>query len=154
MSPMPERHEDREEVVAVSSASASPGRSPLDGPGVVSIDIPCDPRLVALVRSAATAVASTLDIGIDRLDDLRLAVDEACSLLMTVAPPSESVRSRMSASNGTFAMAARARTDGALPARNGFAWTVLTALVDSVDLRAEGSDAVLTLTLSTAVEPA
>lgn len=148
MPQMPDLPEAHDEPTAMPSSV----RSLLDGQSVVSIDIPCDPRMVALVRSAATAVASTLEIGIDRLDDLRLAVDEACSLLMSVTPPTESVRSRMATNPTTFTLAARARTGGTLPSRNGFAWTVLSALVDSVDLRADGHDAVLTLTLTAPAE--
>ena len=152
MPQMPDLPEAHDEPVTAAHSDTAPSRAPLDGPSAVSIDIPCDPRMVALVRSAATAVASTLDIGIDRLDDLRLAVDEACSLLMSVASPTESVRSRMATHASTFTLVARARTEGALPSRTGFAWTVLTALVDSVDLRTDGHDAVLTLTLTAPAE--
>lgn len=51
-------------------------------PGAVSIEIPAEPRFVALTRVAAASLASDLDPVIDDVEDLRVAVNELVGLLV------------------------------------------------------------------------
>lgn len=48
----------------------------------IRVSIPPSPRYVRIVRIVATASAASEGLGIDRLDDLALAIDEACGALM------------------------------------------------------------------------
>lgn len=50
----------------------------------VHVAVPPDPRYVRIVRMVATAAGATAGLAIDRLDDLGLALDEACSALIAV----------------------------------------------------------------------
>ncbi|MDP3971674.1 MAG: hypothetical protein Q8P61_02025, partial [Candidatus Nanopelagicales bacterium] len=71
-------------------------------------------------------------------DDVRLAVDEACSLLLTDTAPGSSLDLRMiiqPPSTLDIAVTARLRHRW-LPPRKSFSWTVLQALVDDVSTRA------------------
>src|SRR5215213_1639624 len=49
---------------------------------VVELDVPAHPAYVAVVRTAAAGLAARADLTLDRIEDLRIAVDEACALLL------------------------------------------------------------------------
>lgn len=100
----------------------------------VNLRIPADPSYVALARAAVAAVCARLDFPLDRLDDLALAVDEACSLLIADAEPGAQVSIVLEPLQGNDLQIAvtAATARGRLPQPNSFSWMVLTALVDSV----------------------
>ena len=50
--------------------------------GTVCIEIPAEPRFVALTRVAAASLAADLDAAIDDVEDLRVAVNELVGLLV------------------------------------------------------------------------
>ncbi len=50
----------------------------------VTITLPPQPRFIRVARLVAAGLASELGFGVDRLDDVRLAVGEACSLAVQV----------------------------------------------------------------------
>ena len=50
--------------------------------GTVCIEIPAEPRFVALTRLAAASLAADLDAAIDDVEDLRVAVNELVGLLV------------------------------------------------------------------------
>jgi serine/threonine-protein kinase RsbW len=52
----------------------------------VVVTIPARPEVVHILRSVAASVASRSDLTIDAIDDLRIAVDEACAQLISAAP--------------------------------------------------------------------
>lgn len=70
----------------------------------------------------------------DRLEDLRLAVDEVASMLINDALPDSTIECELlPGDSGQLEVTLSARTNaGVLPATNTFSWTVLTALVDDV----------------------
>jgi serine/threonine-protein kinase RsbW len=52
--------------------------------------VPARPEFIQVIRSVVGSVASHLDFSYDGIEDLQLAVDEACSALLTLRPaPSE-----------------------------------------------------------------
>jgi serine/threonine-protein kinase RsbW len=75
-----------------------------------------------------------MDFSLDRLEDVRLAVDETASMLIKGAQPDSELEVELNPQVGgqldlTFSVQT---ATGALPATNSFSWTVLTALVDDV----------------------
>ncbi len=99
----------------------------------VQLRIPASTAYVSLVRTAAAAIAARLDFSIDRIDDLRLAVDEACALVMADAPgDGEIVCDFLSSSAHLAVEIAGVSRSGSTPSSASFAWTVLSALVDTV----------------------
>ncbi|MCB0921643.1 MAG: ATP-binding protein, partial [Actinobacteria bacterium] len=52
----------------------------------VVLTVPAQTSFVSLVRTAASAVCAQADFTVDALDDLKLAVDEACALAIAAAP--------------------------------------------------------------------
>jgi serine/threonine-protein kinase RsbW len=51
-------------------------------PTDVSVDVPASPEFVQVLRNVAAGVAARLDMPIDQIEDVRLAVAEAASLLL------------------------------------------------------------------------
>jgi len=58
----------------------APGRLDREDPGRVEISVPSEPENWPLLRLAAANVAARLDLDVETVEDLRLAVDELCTL--------------------------------------------------------------------------
>jgi serine/threonine-protein kinase RsbW len=105
-----------------------------DGQGVL-VAVPADATYVAVLRTTTAVLAARLDFSIDEIEDLRIVVDEAASLLIAKAAPASTLECRLSADGQTLGLTLSCRTaPGAAPDRSGFAWTVLQALSDQVEL--------------------
>ncbi len=124
----------------------------------VTLTVPASSAYVVLMRTAAAALAARADFPLDRLDDLRLAVDEAAALLIADAAPGSPLTCTMrgyagpGGSRGLLVHLSTISTSGRTPDRSGFAWAVLTALVDEVDARVDVSGS-LEITLRTGTMP-
>jgi serine/threonine-protein kinase RsbW len=100
---------------------------------VVSVTVPADVAYVSTLRLAAASLAARCDLTVDDIEDLRLAVDEACSLLLPHAAPSSVISAHFELTSGQLLVEASVATaEVAEPDREGFAWTVLGALTNSV----------------------
>jgi serine/threonine-protein kinase RsbW len=118
----------------------------VDTADLVQLRVPADPAYLAVVRTATAGLAARLDLTLDEIEDLRIAVDEACSLLLpqatdgelecvfAIAPPQLTVRT------------SAAVPAGWMPDTDSFGWTVLTALVESA--AAETVEGRLTITVT------
>ena len=60
-----------------------PQTSPsIDARDVVELRLPADAAYLGVVRTATAGLAARLDFTIDEIEDLRIAVDEACAILL------------------------------------------------------------------------
>jgi serine/threonine-protein kinase RsbW len=92
-------------------------------------------------------LASRLDFTIDDIEDLRIAVDEACAMLLAQAVPGADLECRFELTADAIDVAVSVLTlDGQEPSRDTFAWTVLTALAGQVSSSVD-ADLRVTLTL-------
>ena len=105
-----------------------------DTTDTVHLRVPADPAYLAVIRTATAGLAARLDLTLDEIEDLRIAVDEACAMLLPHALDGASLTCRFELHADrldiTVALPSRAK---ALPARDTFAWTVLSALAGEVD---------------------
>ena len=86
-----------------------------------------------MIRTAAAGLAARLDLTLDEIEDLRIAVDEACALLLEhTSPLGEELHAAFTIHPrpSTSSSKGPART---LPEKNSFAWSVLEALVGHVE---------------------
>ena len=103
---------------------------------VVEVRIPADVVYVSTLRLTAASLAARCDLTIDDIEDLRLAVDEACALLLPHAVPDTPLEACFVLATGRLEVETRVSTSGdGEPDRGGFAWTVLGALATTVDVR-------------------
>ena len=102
---------------------------------LVELSVPADGAFASVVRTVTAALAARCDLTIDQIEDLRIAVDEACALLLHIPEhgPALSVHLGLHAGRIDVEVSIAAPNGGA-PDRDGFGWTVLTALADTVDL--------------------
>lgn len=110
----------------------------------VHLIVPSSPRYAATVRYVAMTMSAMADFDIDRVEDARLAVDEAFNALLSLDTPR--IRCVIAPSDG--GLHAEFRAVGALrdlPGTETFGWTVLRALVSSVDVTQDGPDVCITL---------
>ncbi len=104
-------------------------------PAVVEIRVPADVAYVSTLRLTAASLAARCDLTVDDIEDLRLAVDEACALLLPLASAASTLDIVFRLDTGRLAVDASVHTvEAAEPDRSGFAWTVLGALSSSVDV--------------------
>ncbi|MEO8888027.1 MAG: ATP-binding protein [Jatrophihabitantaceae bacterium] len=99
----------------------------------VTIRVPAAGVYIATVRLATASLAARCDLTVDDIEDLRLAVDEACSLLLPHAAADGSLDADFELAQGQLTVTVGVvSTDGSDIDRGGFAWTVLGALASSL----------------------
>jgi serine/threonine-protein kinase RsbW len=59
--------------------------------GTVELRIPSKPEWVAVARLAVAAIANRLPFSAEEIEDLKLAIAEACTLCITQAPGAETI---------------------------------------------------------------
>lgn len=136
-----------------TSGSAATGARPATGmrPGdTVRTEVPATTAFVALLRTIAASVATRLDMDLDHVEDIRLAVSEACAVLLPVAEPGSvltmDVQVQQDGLGATLSVATAAAADApGAPGEDSFAWTVLRALADEAST--EAGDGVVSIRL-------
>ena len=114
---------------------------------VVTIRLPAAGAYLSVLRTATAGLAARLDFTLDEIEDLRIAVDEACAMLLTQAVPGADLECTFSLDGDSMRVAVGVLTvDGIEPSRDTFAWTVLSALAGDVSSTAD-SDNRITITL-------
>jgi serine/threonine-protein kinase RsbW len=114
---------------------------------VVVIKLPAAGAYLSVLRTATAGLAARLDFTLDEIEDLRIAVDEACAMLLSQALPGADLECTFSLDDKSIRVAVGVLTvDGQQPSRDTFAWTVLSALAGEVDSTA-GVDNRVTITL-------
>jgi serine/threonine-protein kinase RsbW len=113
----------------------------------VTVRLPAEGAYLSVLRTATAGLAARLDFTLDEIEDLRIAVDEACAMLLSQAVPGSNLECGFTLGQDTMTIAVSVPClDPQQPASDTFAWTVLTALAGSVDASV-GPDDVLTIVL-------
>ncbi|MQA94534.1 MAG: anti-sigma factor [Streptosporangiales bacterium] len=117
-----------------------------DGPAVrdaVTVRMPAASAYLSVLRTATAGLAARLDFTLDEIEDLRIAVDEACAMLLAQALPGADLTAEFElGEDGMRVVVSALTSNGEVPARDTFAWTVLTALAGSVDAQVGPDDRV------------
>ncbi|WP_299034495.1 hypothetical protein [uncultured Pseudokineococcus sp.] len=106
-------------------------------PARVLLRLPADAAYLSVLRTTAATLAVRLDVTVDEVDDVRIAVDEAASMLLQSAGACTGggdvaaleASFELSPDRLVVEVTGPART---LPERGGVAWAVLDALVGEV----------------------
>jgi serine/threonine-protein kinase RsbW len=104
------------------------------GTDTVALRLPASGAYLSVLRTATAGLAARLDFTLDDIEDLRIAVDEACAMLLPEARPGSDLvcvfelsAEAIGVQVSVASMAART------PSRDTFAWMVLSALAGDVD---------------------
>lgn len=125
----------------------------------VELRLPADGAYVSVLRTLTAGLAARLDFTIDDIEDLRIAVGEACALVLSEADPGADLSGRFHLAPGRLTVVvAVASTDPTPPDYDSFAWQVLTTLASDATMAAAGGELVVTMVLqpeaATAAGPA
>ena len=100
----------------------------------LELRVPTSPTQLPAVRAMAGDLAMRMDFDLDAVEDLRLAVDEACATLASVARGDSPLTVVFEATREALRIDAWVPTDAGVDVpRDGFGWAVLEALVDTVE---------------------
>ena len=100
----------------------------------VEIRLPAESAYLSVLRTATAGLAARLDFTLDEIEDLRIAVDEACAMLLPHAVETAQLTCRFELTPETLEVTVSLPTTrGQLPERDTFSWTVLSALAGEVD---------------------
>jgi serine/threonine-protein kinase RsbW len=125
-----------------------PDADPAGGKADVSLRVPADGAYVSVLRTMTASLAARLDFTVDDIEDLRIAVGEACALVLPVARPGGDLEADFRQSAGTLTVSVRVPTSGRTePDYESFAWQVLSTL--ATEATADAGDHQLAITFST-----
>ena len=108
---------------------------------VVSLTFPATTENVRLARLVTAAIATQGGFGVDQIDDLRIAVDELCTLLVANASPDAEVTTKFELADGSLRLEASASTTSQRDvfAADELTAHILAATVDRHEIRFNGS---------------
>ena len=117
---------------------------------VVLLAVPASGAWLGVLRTATASLASRLQFTLDEIEDLRIAVDEACAILLALASLDAVLSCRFTVTSNALTVDASVPTDNPssvrLPSGESFAWQVLSALADDVSAQAEDNTVSIRLT--------
>jgi serine/threonine-protein kinase RsbW len=107
----------------------------------VMVRLPAEGAYLSVLRTATAGLAARLDFTLDEIEDLRIAVDEACAMLLRQAVPGANLECAFTLDRDMMTIAVSVPClQPQQPASDTFAWTVLSALAGSVDSRVGPGD--------------
>ena len=126
------------------AGDSAPGRSHAGGAGPpgsgreardqVTVCMPAEGAYLSVLRTATAGLAARLDFTLDEIEDLRIAVDEACAMLLGQAVPGTGLECTFTLGRDLMTISVSVLSQTARPpASDTFAWTVLSALAGSVE---------------------
>jgi serine/threonine-protein kinase RsbW len=114
----------------------------------VTMQVPADSAYIAVLRTTTAGLAARLDFTLDDIEDLRMAVNEACALLLRQAASNATLDCVYDMRPHEMTFTVSAQTQGSeLPSTRGLPWMVLNALAGTVDAQV-GPDGRVSISLS------
>lgn len=113
--------------------------------GIVTLTLPAQAEYVNIARSVAAGIAAKASMTLDDIEDVRLAVDEACAHLLAHSAAGR-LTIELSRADGLLEIAAgvNGAIDKVPDGGDGvIAWRILETLADSVLLERDGSSAII-----------
>jgi serine/threonine-protein kinase RsbW len=110
---------------------------------LITVSVPPESGSVQVLRAVTASVAARMNMPFDGIEDLRLAVDEACAWLLGLARGATSMTLRLHPMDdrleAVVSIDAAGRAWPPPDLEQSLSWKVLSELVDTVSLDAEAS---------------
>jgi serine/threonine-protein kinase RsbW len=111
------------------------------------VRLPADSAYVSVLRMTTAAIGARLDFTLDDIEDLRMAVGEACAMLLERARPGGQLIARFTLAEERIEVEVSVdAVRPSVPDTDSFAWQVLNTAASEV--RAEAGDDVLGITMT------
>jgi serine/threonine-protein kinase RsbW len=120
--------------------------------GDVELRVPADGVYVSVVRTTTAGLAARLDFLIDDIEDLRIAVGEACAMVLPEADEGSQLVCNYHLAPGQLTVVvavSAAHPDG--PEYDSFAWQVLSTLATHAEADASNGRFSVTLTMESGI---
>lgn len=110
--------------------------------------VPADGGYLSVVRTATAGLAARLKFSLEEIENLRIAVDEACAILINLVGPQTEVTCQfdMDGEAVTVSVSVPVSRRVTLPGEGSFSWQVLSALVGEVSADATSDQLTIRLT--------
>jgi serine/threonine-protein kinase RsbW len=122
-----------------------------------TISVPARPEYLHVLRSVVASMAVILDFSLEKIEDLRMAVDEACTQLLAL-PSGQALTVRARAQAGqlhvTASIDAPAVTWPPLGIESTLAWKILSTLADEIDFVRSEENTSVRLVIRSSISPA
>lgn len=117
------------------------------GDDIVVLTVPAEVGYLGVLRTATAGLAARLQFALDEIEDLRIAVDEACAMLLAISVRGAELECRFAVTDDALAVEVTVDTVplAQLPSTSSFAWKVLTALTTAASAEATGERATIRL---------
>ena len=110
----------------------------------IALSVPARSEYLALERLVAASVAARADLDLTSVEEVRLAVDEACTQLMVLALPDAKLLCEFQFAPGEVHVIASVDHDIALhPDQDSIGWHVLASVTSELEYRSEGARAMV-----------
>ncbi|HEV2089425.1 MAG TPA: anti-sigma regulatory factor [Cryptosporangiaceae bacterium] len=115
---------------------------------MVVVTLPASGAYLSILRTATAGLAARMHFTLDEIEDLRIAVDEGCALLLAGEDlPDHDLTCRFELDDDEIAVTVMLPSvHRTMPAQDTFAWQVLTALAGRVDATVDDGHLTLALT--------
>ncbi len=114
--------------------ATAPSQSPDSVRDTVAVRLPATSAYLSVLRTVTAGLAARLDFTLDEIEDLRIAVDEACGLLLMQPAVEGELECEFDVEDDTLHVRVTApAADGSEPDQNSFAWNVLATLAGAVE---------------------
>ncbi len=118
----------------------------------VELRVPADTAFVAVLRTTTAGLAARLDFTLDDIEDLRIAVGEACAMVLEQAREDGDLHAAFELGSGELSVTVSADADGASePDKDGFGWQVLSALTTKATAEVTPDAVGITLSMKSAL---
>jgi serine/threonine-protein kinase RsbW len=118
----------------------------------VELRLPADGVYVSVVRTTTAGLAARLDFLIDDIEDLRIAVGEACAMVLPEADADSDLVCSYYLSPGTLTVrVAVTASNPSGPEYDSFAWQVLSTMATRAEADASGGQFSVSLTMESGV---
>jgi serine/threonine-protein kinase RsbW len=126
-------------VAELDGAAIAAAGSPDNMTSTVHLEIPASGAYLAVARAAATGLAAQLQFTYEEIDDLRIAVDEACTQLLARRGSATTLNLAYHLNEAELRVdvSIEAPDRGDPLARDTFAWQILSAMTDEVREQSE-----------------
>ncbi|MCW2758205.1 MAG: anti-sigma factor [Nocardioidaceae bacterium] len=115
----------------------------------VELRVPADSAYVSVLRTTTAGLAARLDFTLDDIEDLRIAVGEACATVLAEGRTDGDLFALFHLGERSLDVTVRADADHPKePDQSGFAWQVLTALTTHASAAVSEDSIEITLSMT------